>query len=381
MVINIVTPGKWLRSLVTSFIPLVIFVTALTPHQAAYASIDVSIDDEFPRKVIALFEAETITEQQLEDIATTEGAKALINKVTQYTEESNKGLLKKALSRAAKGEALDEDPYYFWYTKKHRTELSKLIDSISSDEAINQNVLERLSSYLPKDFKLTTKVILVVGGPSSGWTNNSGNFQVGLDQHINDPIEVIENTMAHEIFHVAQEQLMPDRQGDATVSADRVDALLTALMMEGTASLFDDFTGIQQEGELLKSTVSKQVKNRERIQSAFLLFETLVFRAAHDADADLGQLYQIGFMSQWDNFAYEVGKVISETIVEHDGTQAIGQLLQSGPRHFVDRYLELSQQDSQLPQFTSVFQALVKKEVSSITDAKSNSEQQDIKSY
>ncbi|ACV27604.1 DUF5700 domain-containing putative Zn-dependent protease [Kangiella koreensis] len=350
-------------------IRLIIITTLFSFHSSVHANINISIDDSFPSKVIALFEAETVTEKALDEIAATEGAKALINKVTQYTEESNEELLKHALKRAAKGETWEKDPYYFWYTKKHNKELSKLIDSISSAESANKNVVERLSSYLPENFKLSTKVILVVGGSSSGWTNNSGNFQLGLDHHINDPIEVIENTMAHEVFHVAQEQLMPDSQGDSAVSADRVDALLAALMMEGTASLFDDFTGIQQEGELLKSTVAKQVKNRERIQSAFLLFETLIFRTAHDADADLGQLYQIGFMSQWDNFAYEVGKVMSEAIIKYDGKQAIGKLLQKGPRHFVGRYLELCEKDPQLTQFTSVFQTLVSTEGGSIREA------------
>lgn len=326
----------------------------------AAPQIQINVDQEFVDHVHALFEAEVITGDELDVIARTAGASALIRKVRQYAPQADEVLLKEALQRAARGEKWADDPFYFWRSYRQREKTRDLMSKMGDGDALAEKVGDLLAPYLPEDIALETGIVFVLGGASAGWTMGDGNFQVGLDHHATDPVEVIERTAAHEIYHVAQEAMLPPEPSNPDDPNDRVDALLRALVQEGTASLLDDFSDIKGEGELLKYIRDKQETNRNRIDSAFLLFETLVLRTANDAQANLGQLYQIGFLDPWGSSAYEVGRVMAEAIVEVDGTHAIPKLIQAGPRHFVRRYIEISKSNPALPAFTEPFVQLIK---------------------
>lgn len=322
---------------------------------SAATRIQIDVDQAFVDRVHALFEAKIVAAGDLEAIAATAGARALINKVRQYAPHADEALLKEALRRAAQGEKWGDDPFYFWRTYRQREKTRDLVGRIGGPDALAKAVTEALAPYLPEEFVLQTRIVMVLGGASAGWTTGDGNFQVGLDHHANDPIAVIEKTAAHEIYHVAQEAMLPPEPSDLANPDDRIDALLRALIQEGTASLQDDFSDIEEEGDLLTYIRDKQKMNRQRIGAAFLLLETLVLRTAIDPEANLGTLYEIGFLDPWGSSGYEVGRVMAEAIVEADGAAAIPALIQAGPRAFVQRYAEISAKAEGLPVFTQTF--------------------------
>lgn len=325
----------------------------------AETDIRIDVDTEFVTQLHAVFDSETVTESDLDALSQTAGAKALILKVRQYAPQVDEALLKTAIRRAVAGETWKEDPFHFWHSYRQREKTRELLATLQDEIELSESVRAQLEPYLPDDLELQTRIIFVLGGRSAGWTMGDGAFQVGLDQHASDPVEMIEITAAHEIYHVAQEKMIPQRQGDGAIPADRVDALLDALTREGTASLLDDYSDIEGEGKLLTYSLDQQKKNRDRIATAFVLFETLVFRTANDAESNLGQLYEIGFLDPWGSSGYEVGRVMAEAIVEADGKQKIPALLQEGSRAFVQRYIEISGKADKLPRFSSSFAKLV----------------------
>lgn len=334
-------------------------VSVMAASESAAPDIRIDVDTEFVTRLHAMFEAEAITDADLDAIAQTAGAQALILKVRQYAAQADAELLKKAIRHAVTGERWEEDPFYLWHSYGQREKTRELLATLNGEMDLSERVGARLAPYLPEEFELETRIVFVLGGASAGWTMGDGAFQVGLDHHASDPVEMIEITAAHEIYHVAQEKMIPQHDGDAENPADRVDALLAALVREGTASLLDDFSDLKEEGKLLAYTRDKQKKNRARITTAFVLFETLVFRTANDPEANLGQLYEIGFLDPWGSSAYEVGKVMAETIVDTDGKKKIPELLQAGPRAFVQRYIEISSKSDSSPRFSSSFAELV----------------------
>lgn len=310
---------------------------------SAAPDVHVRVDDRFPVRVLALFEAESVDAAELDAIVGLPGARALLRKVQAYAPEADEALLREALRRAHAGEVWDDDPFYFWHSRRQREKTAALLASFGSAEGLGPRVAEELAPYLPDPFTLDTEIILVLGGASAGWTLGDGSFQIGLDHHADDSLAFLEKSAAHELYHVAQESLLPEpAETGRDDAAARVDALLRALVMEGTASLLDDYTDLEGDGKLLATLREKQRRNRARLGSAFVLFETLVFRAAHDPGADLAALYELGFLDPWGSSAYEVGRSMAEAIVAADGSRAIPEMLRRGPRAFVRRYIELS---------------------------------------
>jgi hypothetical protein len=339
---------------------LILFGLLTSTSLAAAPRIDLRVDDRFPVRVLALFEVESLDAAELESIVALPGARALLRKVQGHAPAADAELMKEALRRAHAGEVWDEDPFYFWHSRRQRDKTAALLTALRSEDALASSVAAQLAPYLPEGFALDTRIVLVLGGASAGWTLGDGAFQIGLDHHANDSVEFLERSAAHEVYHVVQESLLPP---PASVDPDdpraRVDALLRALVMEGTASLMDDFTGLDDDGKLLATLRARQERNGARLDSAYVLFETLVFRAARDRHADLNALYGIGFLDPWGSSAYEVGRSMAEAIVAADGSRAVPDLLLRGPRAFVRRYIELSRSREGLHRFGIAFEELV----------------------
>jgi hypothetical protein len=321
--------------------------------------IDIAIDDEFPRQVLSFFASSDLDERRVQEISETDGAAALLQKTRSHSPAADMDLLREALRRAHGGEVWNEDPFNFWNSYRQRDKTAALMEQIRSNEQLARRVADRLEHLLPDGFALETRILLVVGGRSAGWTVGDGAFQVGLDQHADDMMAVIEMTAAHEIYHIAQEKLLPPGPTDAENPHHRVAYLLYMLIREGTASLLDNVDELEGDGKLLEYLRDKQRKNRQRLPAAFTLFDALVTRTANDNEANLGHLYEIGFLDPWGSSAYEVGRSMAEAIVAADGNAAIPAFLQAGPQAFVLRYIELSEEDARLPRFSAAFKRTV----------------------
>lgn len=335
------------------------FLVLAIRHADADAHIEIAIDGQFPRLVHEFFNSESIDEILLGNIAATAGAAALLGKTQTHTPDANMELLQEALRRAHGGEVWKEDPFYFWHTRRQREKTALLLEQIG-DKSLARGVAARLQPYLPENFRLNTRIVLIVGGSSAGWTNGDGGFQVGLDHHAADPVAMIETTAAHEIYHLVQEKLLPPGPTDAENPYHRVTYLLYSLVQEGTASLLDDVDDLQGEGKLLDYLREKQKKNHARLASAFTLLDALVHRTAGDNGVDLGHLYEIGFLDSWGSPGYAVGRKMAEAIIAVDGNAAIPALLQAGPHAFVYRYAEISEKNPELPKFSQSFMAIVR---------------------
>jgi hypothetical protein len=347
-------------NIATKFLVVGVFLMLTTSRAYASADVQIEIDDRFPRLVHEFFSKEAVDEELVSRIADSAGAAVLLHKVRSHGSDANMELLKESLRRAHGGDVWKADPFSFWNSRREREKTAALLDQIRSSGQLAQRVGARLEPLLPEGFEVRTRIVLVVGGASAGWTNGDGNFQVGLDQHASDPLGVIEMTAAHEIYHLAQEKMLPPGPTDADNPHHRVAYFLYMLVREGTASLLDDVQDFEGDGKLLEYLRDKQTKNRQRLPEAFTLFETLVLRTANDNEADLGQLYAIGFLDQWGSSAYEVGRAMAEAIIAADGVAAIPGLLKAGPHAFVERYLELSARNTDLPQFSGPFKVVTK---------------------
>jgi hypothetical protein len=345
--------------------PLLLFLaltSALVPGgREPTPEIAVDWDVASARAVLSVLRQPEIEEDALLEVAGLEGNRALIAKMAQNRPDVTERTFVEALLRARAGETWREDPFFFWHVLRRHAELEAYLDDLTDRGGeLDRRFTERLRRFVPEDFGLNATVRVVVGGASAGWTTGNGELNLSLHHYLQDPPETLEMTAAHEVFHVAQESLMPYT---ASQLEDRplaiAETFVIQLVREGTASLLDDPDQTELDGEMLERDRLKKKRNREHLASIFLLYENLMFRVVHDPDADLNANYALGFLNG-DVPAYTVGMRMAEAVIAKDGDAGLVRLLQEPPAAFVRRYIAISEAPGATdPRFGAAFKAII----------------------
>lgn len=320
------------------------------------AGITIEWDFTAAEAVLGALSVESVDAEALAGTAALQGNRALIEKVAWAKPKTDADLFIESINQARNGNQWKDDPFYFWQLMPYREEMKARLSDLSEQRAeLDRRLAASLSALLPEDFELTTTVYVVIGGPSAGWTSGDGNLYLSLPHYMRDPVQTMERAAAHEIFHVAQENIMA-YTGSSLENRQHANAenLLIALAREGTARLLDDPLAIEAEGKMLGRDREKERRNRDRMASAFVMFENLVFRVFHDPDADTKAIYAAGFFDDWDTFAYSVGLYMAQAIVAADGEDGLVALMRRPPVEFVRRYIAISR-DTPHPQFSPGF--------------------------
>ena len=90
---------------------------------------------------------------------------------------------------------------------------------------------------------------------------------------------------------------------------------------------------------------------RRDMEQQFSLFDTALFRAFNDPDANYYSLHKIGL--EGNEAFYHVGAAMTRAIASADGAASIPGYFQRSPADFFARYVELAENDDALPAFSA----------------------------
>jgi hypothetical protein len=285
------------------------------------------------------------------EIAKLPGNVRLIEHQRRFDPTATEERFAEQLRAGASAGKLVPDTFAFNRTIERLAQARALLAKIEADPAaFSEAIRARLARFTPPDLDFTVTVYVIAGGTSDGFASGDA-FCIALD-YFRDDEAGLKVMMSHELFHVARRIVADRGKGQAPGKAarpahslpasERVLALLEETMNEGIATRVGDPFDATGGKAWIDWFRGKFSRNFERLESSFVLFDTILYREVHDEKAPTEQLYRIGFTGSWDSALYFVGCEMARVIEEVDGPGAIGRSLSEGPLHFFERYVAIS---------------------------------------
>jgi hypothetical protein len=212
---------------------------------------------------------------------------------------------------------------------------------------------EGLRAFAPDGVTIEATLAIVLGSHQHGWVADQKATVLYVDagRHLGD-VEGLLALSAHELFHVIQGALQPDwgpmfAAAPATWPAQKriahnVHAALTNLVIEGMADYVGDPEAWGANRPGFDRDRREYARELARSQETFALFDTIVYRFAHDEDAPLDLLLTIGFGGSWDQTGYYVGYAMAKAIDHHLGRVRLRALVALPPEAFVSDYIAVA---------------------------------------
>ncbi|MFD2598238.1 DUF5700 domain-containing putative Zn-dependent protease [Sphingobacterium corticis] len=313
--------------------------------------IDIRTDTKSAEAIISLLDRspDMVSNDELIRISKLPGNQHLIEKVKGSTGAGSDVFISTLKELIETGDIEGDDKYQWKFVKQSLPKIRGLLQKVnSSGENLSDDIASRIKMYTPDKISLKAQAYFIVGGDALGFTLDGESFHVAL-QNIGDDYEGLKVLMMHELYHNIQNEGLNLRErilGEKPSYNEKATyALLYELWSEGLANFVGDYTKIEQPGEFARSQIAVYEKNDKRNRSNFYLFETLLYRAFHDPKVSYGQLYNIGFTTEFDEVFYAVGYEMAKQLVSVYGNQVVKDLVLQDPVRFVSRYIELYQQN------------------------------------
>ncbi len=292
--------------------------------------------------LLALFRRHSAAPDEIASLVARPEVRDLIAQTARFDPGATAAAFSSSLQRAVQMPARTDgpDPFAFNRVRGHTADIQRLYDLLSSHAAsLQRDVAERLQPDLPAGLDLNVRAVFVLGGTSDGWAQPGQVLYLAL-QSFDGDYDGLVTLMAHELYHVVQYSVMP-MTGSAAADARQRNAenLMLATLMEGTASFVGDPTRADGGGSYLEWYRGRYRRNLERIQEDFALFDSLMFRAAHDGEADYKDLYSLGFSGTWGSPLYFVGYRMSQVIARYEGRTKLSSYLAQPPGSFFADYM------------------------------------------
>ena len=292
--------------------------------------------------MLALFKHRGGGAQEIAGLMARPEVRDLITQTARFdpsaTPEAFAGTLQQAAAgRLAPGAA---DPFAFNRVRQHAADIARLYDLIEvRAAALQRDIASRLQPDLPPGVELTVHAVVVVGGTSDGWAQPGNRLYLALQSFEGD-YDGLVTLMAHEVYHVVQYSVMPVTGSAAADARERnAENLMIATLMEGTASFVGDPPRESGAGVYLDWDRARYRTNLGRIQDDFALFDALMFRAAHDGEADYKELYSLGFSGAWGSPLDFVGYRMAQVIARYGGRGRLAAYLAQPSGAFFADYM------------------------------------------
>jgi hypothetical protein len=288
--------------------------------------------------IILVFEKGQVSPAELDQLLQLDDIKTSIRHTANFNKDATVEAYKESLLDVLAGNEPDTDPFQFAAVKRKLPEIRELYAKIKKDPAaLMREVFSQMAGYMPEGIKLDGVAHLLVGGGSDGFATG-GDFYVGLHFFGNDYVG-LKLLMAHEIYHLAQNQFFP-LPVDSWKGMTQIQAALNETLVEGSATLVGDPTGVNG-GSYVEWYRKKFDRNLARIDQNFRLLELMLYRLSKDSGSRFGQYYQLGFSGSWDSPLYFVGYKMAKTILDHRGKPRLVELYSEGPIAFFREYIAL----------------------------------------
>ena len=343
---------KLLRSACRSFLCIVVIAAQAIASNArninpVEKNLKIRIDFQSARAVADLLGRNHVSDDDLSRVAELFGNRQLVKKVAARNSSVTTETFKQTLRRAIENQSLAADPFEWQTVKKHLPEIRLLLNRIEKDQdALFADLENLIQPYVPGDLKADATAVLLVGGGSLGFTlNDDRNFYVALHK-IGSDYEGLKYLVAHELYHSIQTLGRQKRIANlnAVKPPDNIRKsliIIESTYVEGTATLVGsplDAKNLKQFGQRRQDDYKK---NLARSRQNFALFEALLFQAYSDPHSDIGQLYNIGFTTAFDETLYYVGYRMARDIEKYQGKRTIASLVVRNPLELFNLYVEL----------------------------------------
>ena len=307
-----------------------IFAAPTTDMSSSSFEIDMSAANA----ILTAFEKGHISPQELEEILQLDAIKASIKQTSRFNKEASVETYKQTLLKILAGEELKQDPFQFNRVRENLVAIKSMYQEIQQNPQELMSEVERhMSNYLPKGLKFNVVVHMLVGGGSDGFSRDE-HFYVAL-QYFEGDYAGLKVIMAHELYHVAQEQFFMPAEDSSPVQA-----ILSQTLREGSASLVGDPLKVSG-GEYVKWFQEKFRRNLSRIEQNYLLLELILYRLSNEPESNFEQYYSLGFSGSWDSPLYFVGYNMAKTILQYKGAQKLVELYSRTPAAFFKEYITL----------------------------------------
>jgi hypothetical protein len=283
------------------------------------------------------------------EIAKLPGNVLLVKHQRRFDPNATEERFAEQLRAAASGRKLVPDTFAWNRTVDRLAETRALLARIEEDpELLSEAIRARIARFTPPNQEFPVTVYFIAGGTSDGFAEGDS-FCIALDYFRGDDAG-LQVLMAHELFHVAYrtaaaagwKSAAKGKAAKPSPAAERVLPILEETMNEGIASRVGDPTAAAGGKSWVEWFRGKFERNFERLDSSFVLFDTILYRASHDEKAPTEQLYRIGFTGSWDSALYFVGYEMARVIEEEEGPAAIPRLIPEPPLRFFERYVAIS---------------------------------------
>jgi hypothetical protein len=343
---------KFLRLAYWLFLCIVVMTAQTITSNAqntnrAEKNLNISIDFQSARAVADLLSRKRVADADLNRVAALFGNQQLIRKAARNNPTVTAETFKQTLRGAIENQSFAEDPFEWQTVKRNLPEIRLLVARIEKEQnALFANLENLLQPYVPVDLKVDATAVLLVGGGSLGFTlSDDQNFYVALHK-IGGDYEGLKYIVAHELYHSIQTLGREKRIASlkAVKPPDNVRnslIIIESAYVEGTATLVGSSLGAKNLKQFGQSRQDEYKKNLARSRQNFALFEALLFQAYHDPNANLQQLYNIGFTTAFDETLYYVGYQMARDIEKYQGKQAIAALVGKNPLELFNLYVEL----------------------------------------
>lgn len=354
----------------TSLLVFAAFAFGQTPPGPRPATFSVTLDVSGANAVLAAALADTAHADAAADAALQNDAvRAMIAKMAKYDSTVTAAAFKAAVLRLARGG--DGAPFDLARLRADPASTRRMLARLTTDSAvIAQRLADRLQSFTPDGMNVRTTLHVLVGAAhQNGWVpeGDHANFYVDLGFH-GEEVESMTNSASHELFHVVQELAQPDvatqfaDQPNLAVDAReryRARAVLLNLVIEGMATYVGDPSRYPSPGPHLARDQDRLQHELGRAGDIFALFDTILFRSAHDPDAPLSTLLTLEFGGSWGQTGYYVGYRMSKVIDRYAGRDRLRALVGAPPADFVMEYIRIARAHPDDPDITPLAPASI----------------------
>jgi hypothetical protein len=334
--------------------------TTSGPRPATFSA---TLDVSGANAVLAAALADTAHAAALADAALRNDAvRAMIAKMAKYDSTVTPAAFTAAVLRVSRGG--DGAPFDLSRLRADPGSTRRMLARLTTDSAvIAQRLADRLRSFTPDGMNVQATMHVLVGAThQNGWVpeGTRADFYVDLGFH-REEVESMTNSASHELFHVVQQLAQPDLGAQVsdrpTLGVEarerfRARAILFNLVIEGMASYVGDPSIYTSAGPRIARDQQELQRELGRAGDIFALFDTILFRAAHDPDAPLDTLLQIGFGGSWDQTGYYVGYRMSKVIDRYAGRDRLRALVGAPPEDFVMEYIRIARAHPNDPEIT-----------------------------
>jgi hypothetical protein len=327
---------------------LCLLAAASLVAQAPSAGVEVALDAEQVRAVLAAVQDPALTRERALAIARLPGNQGLIRKSRSYGNQSSDDLLADALLGAAQHKPSPADTYFRFATVRDdapriQKTLAALLDPAAGTLATIQ---ARTALFTPPRIKGRITGYLIVGGSSGGFAFSEPALYLNLEYF---PSALLAKTiLSHELYHAIQGLASKSVWSDKAQAClktipggENLAQLYTSLQEEGTASYVGDVLAMNPgDDEVAKAEFKRVNSNVHRFGRSITLLELSALSLATSKTIDYDDVYALGFYD--DEILYSIGYVMARAIATERGPAALADVLDKPAPALVTAYLSLS---------------------------------------